>query len=177
MSKICTLCGEIKELKEFYRDKRNSDGIRSECKSCYRQKYYSQERDREYKRHSYRRNKDRIKSYKKKRFVERYNSYIQFRLAHTLRSRLRNAVGKDFKTGSAVRDLGCSIKDLKTHLESKFQPGMSWDNYGEWHIDHIVPLCSFDLTSRDQLKRACNYTNLQPLWAEDNMIKGGIEIP
>lgn len=177
MEKICSLCGCPKELKEFYKDKRNSDGLRSECKSCYRQKYYSQERDREYKRASYRRNSSKIKTYKRKRFKERYNSDIQFRIAHALRSRLRNAVGKRFKTGSAVRDLGCSIDELKTYLESKFQPGMSWNNYGEWHIDHIIPLCSFDLTDKDQTKRACHYTNLQPLWAQDNMIKGGIEIP
>ena len=48
---------------------------------------------------------------------------------------------------------------------------MSWDNYGEWHIDHIMPLSTFDLTNPDQLKEACKYTNLQPLWAEDNLHK------
>ena len=176
MSKTCTLCKCTKDSVYFYRDRRASDGHRSECKSCYRQKYYSQERDREYKKIFYRRHTAKIKSYKKKRFRDRYKSDIQFRLAHNLRSRLRNAIGKGFKTGSAVRDLGCSIEELKTHLASKFQLGMSWENYGEWHIDHIVPLCSFNLANREQLTRACNYKNLQPLWAEDNMIKGRIAI-
>lgn len=62
--------------------------------------------------------------------------------------------------------------ELRAHLEAQFQAGMSWDNYGEWHIDHIKPLASFDLEDTDQLKLACHYTNLQPLWAKDNLSKG-----
>jgi hypothetical protein len=72
-----------------------------------------------------------------------------------------------------VTDLGCSIDELKTYLESKFELDMSWDNYGRkgWHIDHIVPLCKFDLSNKVELERACHYTNLQPLWANDNLAK------
>lgn len=70
--------------------------------------------------------------------------------------------------------LGCSVEELKKHLESKFQPGMTWDNHGlhGWHIDHIKPLASFDLTDLEQVRQACHYTNLQPLWAKDNLRKG-----
>ena len=79
------------------------------------------------------------------------------------------------KSGSAVEDLGCSIEYLKIHLERMFFPGMSWENYGKggWSIDHIVPLCQFDLTNKVLFKKACHYTNLQPLWEEDNSSKGG----
>lgn len=59
-----------------------------------------------------------------------------------------------------------------SHLESLFKPGMSWENHGEWHIDHILPLASFDLTDEQQAAKACHYTNLQPLWASENMSKG-----
>jgi hypothetical protein len=77
------------------------------------------------------------------------------------------------KTGSAVRDLGCTISELKKHLESKFQLGMTWGNRGkEWHIDHIIPLAQFNLQDRQQFLIACHYTNLQPLWAKDNIVKG-----
>jgi len=65
-----------------------------------------------------------------------------------------------------------SIDFLKQYLEERFQSDMTWNNYGEWEIDHIKPLSSFDLTDRDQLLQACHYTNLQPLWAEENARKG-----
>lgn len=60
------------------------------------------------------------------------------------------------------------------HLEAKFAPGMTWDNYGVdgWHIDHIMPLAAFDLTDEQQRQQACHYTNLQPLWAAENLAKG-----
>lgn len=96
---------------------------------------------------------------------------ISFKLSKYLRSRLYNALKNNQKKGSAVKDLGCSIKEFKIYLENHFQVEMSWDNYGEWHIDHIMPLASFDLTDREQLLKACHYTNLQPLWAEDNLKK------
>ena len=66
------------------------------------------------------------------------------------------------------------VAELRDYLESKFQPGMTWDNWttNGWHIDHIKPLASFDLTDREQFLRACHYTNLQPLWAIDNLKKG-----
>jgi len=103
-------------------------------------------------------------------------SCIQTRLRHALRNRLGHAIKNGSKSGSAVRDLGCSIEFLKTYLESKFQPGMTWENWGKedgcWHIDHIVPLSWFDLTAREQLLNAVHYTNLQPLWAEENSQKG-----
>jgi hypothetical protein len=81
------------------------------------------------------------------------------------------------KHGSAIKDLGCSPEELKSYLESKFQPGMTWDNYGRttWHIDHIKPLVGFDLTDRKQLLEACHYTNLQPIWAKDHSLKSAHE--
>lgn len=101
------------------------------------------------------------------------------RLSDQLRSRLagklrRELTGKT-KAGSAVTDLGCTLAELKSHLETQFLPEMSWGNWGKgtekWQIDHIIPLASFDLTDREQFKIACHYTNLQPLWHEDNIKK------
>lgn len=79
---------------------------------------------------------------------ERRKNNLEFRLKSCLRTRLYNALRGNFRAGSAVRDLGCSIEFLKQHLETQFQPDMTWENYGEWHIDHIKPLSSFDLTDR-----------------------------
>lgn len=69
--------------------------------------------------------------------------------------------------------IGCSIEDLRAHIESQFQPGMTWENYGKWHVDHIRPCVSFNLLDPMQQQECFHYTNLQPLWAEDNIKKGG----
>lgn len=108
------------------------------------------------------------------RVSHRYRNDVEFKIKHNLRSRLYKAIKYGRQMG-ALQLLNCSIDELKVHLESKFQPGMTWDNYGKWHIDHIKPLASFDLTDIEQLKEACKYTNLQPLWAKDNMKKGSNE--
>ena len=104
----------------------------------------------------------------------RIKTDTEYHLKRVLRSRLYSAVKGTAKIGSAIRELGCSPSFLKQYLESQFLPGMSWENYGYygWHIDHIKPLSTFDLTDPDQFRRACHYTNLQPMWAFDNLSKG-----
>lgn len=101
-------------------------------------------------------------------------SPLRVKIGTNLRSRLNKAIKGNYKSGSAVEDLGCSIDEFKSYIESKFQPGMTWDNWGRdtWHIDHIVPISHFDLSNRDELLKACHYSNMCPLWAKDNMIKG-----
>lgn len=98
---------------------------------------------------------------------------VQYRLVKNLRSRLAHAVRRGYKSGSAVKDLGLSVVDFKRYLESKFRLGMTWENWvTAWHIDHVKPLSSFDLSDRTQLLEACHYTNLQPLYVEENLKKG-----
>ena len=91
-----------------------------------------------------------------------------------LRNRLHQALKGYVKNGSAVSDLGCTVQELKIHLENQFEEGMTWDNwkFDGWHIDHIKPLSKFDLTDPEQLKEAVHYTNLQPLWWNENLEKG-----
>lgn len=92
--------------------------------------------------------------------------------------RMRSAVNRLIKCGW-VKDcrsselIGCGWRQVREHLEAKFTPGMSWETYGihGWHIDHIRPLASFDLTKTEECKAAFHYTNLQPLWAKDNLAK------
>lgn len=114
-------------------------------------------------------NKDKINRRQTIYRRKKLKTDVQFKLA----CRLRNRIWDSLKSGSAVKDLGCTIDELKTYLESKFQTGMTWDNWSKdgWHIDHIKPLASFDLSDRKQLLEACHYTNLQPLWAKDNLAK------
>jgi hypothetical protein len=122
----------------------------------------------------FQKNKNRInKQYRDKRKLD-----IQFKLSCLLRSRLNHALRDNFKSGSAVRDLGCTIPELKTYLENQFKLGMTWDNWTRtgWHIDHKKALANFDLTDRIQLLEAVHYTNLQPMWAIDNIKKSNIPI-
>jgi len=89
-----------------------------------------------------------------------------------LRTRLIVALRGEYKAGSAIRDLGCTIAEFREYIAAQFQPGMSWANHGEWHLDHRKPLAAFDLTDRNQFLTAVHYTNYQPLWAADNLSKG-----
>lgn len=101
-------------------------------------------------------------------------------MAASLRNRLSSAIKNRNKAGSAVKDLGCSIEEFIKYIEEKFyhEPNtgevMSWENRGRygWHLDHIIPLASFDLTDREQFLKACHYTNYQPLWWWQNLSKG-----
>ena len=92
-----------------------------------------------------------------------------------LRERLRFAVksGGGTKRHKALSIIGCSVADLMSHLQSKFRDGMAWNNYGPkgWHIDHIRPCASFDMLDPEQQKECFHYTNLQPLWASENLKK------
>lgn len=106
------------------------------------------------------------------RYYRRYKKDILYTLAINLRSRINIAIKSNQKVGSAVEDLGCSIKELKIYLENKFLAGMTWNNWGSWHIDHIKPLSKFNLSDRKQYLEAINFINLQPLWAIDNLKKG-----
>lgn len=113
------------------------------------------------------------KQYRKQWQKQQYTNNPHHRLKQILRERVRKALKGKGKNGSAVKDLGCSIEELKIYLESKFLLNMSWDNYGTygWHVDHIIPLSQFNLSDRNEFLKACHYTNLQPLWAIDNIKK------
>ena len=150
-------------------------------------KYYEDNKDKVLKRcKNYRKNnKDKIKSYKiknAKKLLTYQKDYINkkllfdvnFKVGLNLRSRIKTAIKKQYgkKAYNSIKLLGCTIKEVRNHLESQFVTGMSWNNYGEWHIDHIRPCASFDLTDPEQQKQCFHYTNLQPLWAKDNLSKG-----
>ena len=108
-----------------------------------------------------------------KRVIERFNTDLNFRLRMLLRGRIRSVMKtKNAKKNSQVYDLlSCSLESFKKHMENQFSSGMSWSNIGKWHIDHIYPLSKFDLTKLEEQKKAFHYTNMQPLWAKDNLQK------
>lgn len=86
------------------------------------------------------------------------------------------ALKKNWKSGSAIQLLGCSINEFRLHLESRFELGMSWGNYGKglgkWNIDHIIPVSRFNLIDPDQQEICFHFSNMQPMWAILNSSKG-----
>ena len=124
----------------------------------------------------YQENLDKERKRKKDFITTRRKTDVKFRLQTNLRNRFKMALKNGYKNGSAVHDLGCSIDEFKSYISDKFQPMMSWDNYGEWQLDHVVPLSKFDLTKREQLQIALHYTNYQPMWSLENTRKGDLHV-
>jgi hypothetical protein len=127
----------------------------------YRKKYHQEHR------------KEILEKTKQKRTQRRIYD-IHFKIMCNLRKRIWDALKHNYKSSSTMKLVGCSIEQLKYHLESQFKPGMTWVNYGNWHIDHIRPCASFDLSKPSEQCKCFHYTNLQPLWAEENLRKSDI---
>jgi len=128
-------------------------------------------------------NKEKIKFIKKKYVInnkEKINNYVKnryqkekdFKLKMLLRHRIYMALKGIAKSKKTKELLGCTIEELWIHLEKSFKPGMTKENYGKWHIDHIRPCASFDLTKPEEQSKCFHYSNLQALWAHENISKG-----
>jgi hypothetical protein len=117
--------------------------------------------------------KDNPEKYRQIEKRRRDNASVNQTIAIKLRGRFNKALEGNFKSGSAIDDLGCSLDEFKVFIEKLWWPGMNWENQSRhgWHFDHIIPLFSFNLEDSEQVKIVLNYTNYQPLWADDNESK------
>ncbi len=122
----------------------------------------------------YLKNKEKIAERDKEYRKNKYHTDINFKIRCLLRKRIYKALHGKTKSKRTLELLGCSIEFLKAHLEKQFKSGMNWDNHSRtgWHIDHIKPCDKFDLTKKSEQEKCFHYTNLQPLWAEENLTKG-----
>lgn len=173
--KVCTLCKKSKKLDEYYLDNRMLCGRTSGCKEClsHKNKIYQRKKhnfkpktkNKKYTKSYYERNRNKIlikqKKYnsdpknkkRRKNYIKKYQQKQRLNKSYTIRDnlsrRIRAAIKHGYKNQNTLDLLGCSIEQLKLHLEQQFKTGMSWDNYGMygWHIDHIKPCSSFDLTN------------------------------
>jgi len=186
-TKVCSKCKLEKLLSEYYKREGRFMGVNSYCKLCQLQlkqkkRKENPEKYKEETKKYYIKTKD-IQAEKKKKWIsenrEKYNSYWTnrkkkdpvFALIMNMRSRIWKYlrllnITKNNKTFEIV---GCSPQELKEHLEKQFVQGMSWENRTEWHIDHIIPLSS--AKTEEELYKLCHYTDLQPLWEEENLKK------
>ena len=187
-TKICKKCKEEKEICEFYNSRKSKDGKRSRCKKCLNLQntlYVKKNKDRvnTIKQKYVDNNKEKVKQSKKEWFdknpnyrnewtINNYKNDFLFRLVNIMRARTRLFLkSKNIrKKNNTFEIVGCSPEFLKEYIEKQFTEGMNWDLFGSHiHIDHIIPL-SFAKTEEEAYK-LCHYTNLQPLWAEDNLKK------
>ena len=148
-----------------YREK-NKEELKEYFKN-YREK--NKEIIKERKRKYYEKNKQVIN----KKNLEQKNKNPNLKIAHSLRNRIIKVLNGISKSSSTIDLLGCSIQEFKIYLEKQFYNNMSWENYGTyWHIDHIKPCASFNLSDQDEQKKCFHYSNLQPLTAQENFSKG-----
>ena len=107
------------------------------------------------------------------KWKKRYYSDPVFRAKEFIKSRLKRVLKqkKVYKPVEFNNAFGTNFCNFKRHIENQFEVGMTWTNYGEWHLDHIRPLSSFNLSNKIEFKKANNYLNFQPLWAKENLKK------
>ena len=189
--KMCRKCNNVLEVSKFHKSNIRASGFDPWCKRCKCKDGINRKRKRikdnlcsrcgnkksnsSFMCEECLRKASSYKNLERERKWERFKreNDIQYRIAKALRNRFRSALKSQYKKGSAVRDLGCSIAEFIIYIENQFSPGMTWDNYGrgrdKWNIDHIIPLMSVDLTDRENVIMVCHYTNLRPLWQSDNI--------
>jgi hypothetical protein len=151
MLKKCNKCNLEKPLCDFHLNQNGKDGLHSQCKECknnYKMEYNKANQD---KRQIYR---------DKNKHVSIWRSVLKTTLKRFTKE-------KEDKT---IKLLGYSALDLKTHLESLFTENMSWDNHGEWHVDHIKDVSSFDINTHPSIVNSLS--NLRPMWATSRVING-----
>jgi hypothetical protein len=181
--KVCSKCGIEKDICEYRKDVTKKDGHRPECKECVKkfEKEYrinNPERNGQRIKEFYSKNPEKRLEYRKnykprkhQQRKERRKIDPLFVLTNNLRSRMYKFLItlNITKKNTTFEIVGCSPQQLKEHLERQFFPRMSWENRTEWHIDHIIPLSS--AKTEEELYKLCHYTNLQPLWVEENLKK------
>jgi len=126
---------------------------------------------REYDKQYYLENKEEINNRVKEAFYQRMENDKGFLILQRLRKRMWDAMKGRTRSKRTAELVGCSTDKLLLHIEKQFTEGMAWENYGEWHLDHILPCSIFDFEKEEHQKICFNYKNLQPLWAEDNFAK------
>jgi hypothetical protein len=180
--KQCKKCKLNLPLDQFYNAKGGKMGKRGHCINCDKEKnnhynnnnrIYNKESISKSHKKYYELNKVSIRKKHALYQSHRYKTDPLFRVRINLSGRINKAVKNGSKSQKTLDLLGCTLEFFKQYLESKFLPGMTWENYNlyGWHIDHIKPCSLFDLTDPEQQKLCFHYTNLQPLWAKDNLSK------
>jgi len=169
INKVCNTCSKTKSLTEFGTCSKSKDKHFHRCKECQKPSEWNKEKQTLSERKYCNNNKEKLQEKWRKRAEN-----IQFRVKQRLCARIKSALKEVSlrKTDKTYEYIGCSYNFLKSWISYQFQVKMSWDNIGLWHIDHVIPCASFDLTNPESASECFSWKNLRPCWAEENMIKG-----
>ena len=177
-NKICSKCRCAQPKLNFFNSSINPDGLAWICRLCSTEggkEYRKSNVEKEQIRHKIynENNKDKLNRTSRLWKKRERETNPNFRIIENMRSRMRATIVKGKKSAHTIELLGCSGNEARLHLESKFQVGMSWANYGKngWEIDHIIPCSSFDLEKSEDQHKCFHWSNLQPLWQPDNRRK------
>lgn len=154
-----------------HRKKKQAYYNENKDKLCYRSKEYPNLNTHKWAKENYNSNKDYLNKQKRIRSNFKYINDPTFKIREKLRARINSYLKNNGPDNACIELTGLTALGLKRWLEIKFEPGMSWDNRSEWHIDHIKPVKLFDLTDPKQVKECYHYTNLKPAWASENREK------
>jgi len=172
MLKICKKCKIEKEIDDFHLHGQSKDGHRNVCKMCRKveSKVYYDENRKRYNIMSSKWNKNN--PLRRKEIVKKHKQTPEIKFKEGVRHRIYMYMKtmKMRKKNKTFDIVGLTPEDLRNYIEKQFEDGMSWENYGVWHVDHILPI-SLGKTE-DEIYKLCHYTNLQPLWGVNNLKKG-----
>jgi len=172
----CWDCKKVKPLPEMVPLLTNKYGrlVSPICRMCSRRKmreHWSRQ-DKAGRRAIYERYKRTRNANPEKRMRQAITNRLRVLMRQkVLQARARKGLDRGTRSGTAQalgRWVGCSWAELRKYLGQQFTEGMTWSNYGEWHIDHVIPLCQFDVHSDGDMSKAWHYSNLRPLWAKEN---------
>lgn len=159
----------IEKMRNKYLEYKNNPNNKQKRKER-RRNYYLKYKDKILKKCEKMRKTEKYKKRMRDYVSNRCKNDINFKLRHNLRCRIHHALNGQ-KNKKTLDLSGCSIEEFKKHIELTFKPGMSWNNHGEWQIDHIIPCRAFNLIKEEEQFKCFNYKNLQALWKEENLIK------
>lgn len=171
--KICYECKTNKEITKFKQTSRSKDGYFQICIDC-RPDNWTKEKQRESEKKYVLANKDKLKEKWKndgKKITRRIRDSLNHRISEIFKSNKSNKQNKTFHY------LGCNKEYFKKWFEFLFDDNMTWENYGQWHIDHVIPCKSFNLTNEEEQKKCFSWKNLRPCWATENISKGSKILP
>ena len=188
-TKICSKCRLICSKNNFHKSSSSKDGLKAHCKSCRRQ-YYDENRDhilnyhknyrmenqesiKKCKKQFFYQNKENINNYRKKYLMNKRKTDPAFRLMENTRCRLYKALNGLTKSSTTKEFLGIDLETYRRWILWQMKPGMNWSNI---QIDHVKPICLFDVSKDEELKEAFRWENTQPLLKEDNLRKKIVNI-